>query len=321
MEPVRPLREVFAELSAGPRAGSDEPADPRRWLADHGHPDLPDGLLAEAIVSYAGSAPVEVAEHLEPFVTAHGPLPSTAGEGWAAAGEGDRGLALLAAAPSGPWEPDGGAPPDTGALEGDRGSGAGHDLRHHLPAHSGHDVAADPGHDVAADPGHDVAADLGHERAVGGHGGTDPAGLDFGHGLAAHPGGGEQHPAAAGAPEPAFGAGVLPVHGGATVGEGGFPEHGFGQGADLPGHVEVTQLDPAHLDPAHLDPAHLDPAHLDPAHLDPAHFEGAGGDPDPGAGHLPAAADLGDGLHPDADPPQATHPGDGVAPLDHQHGG
>lgn len=79
MEPVRPLRDVFADL-AGTDAG-----EARAALAAAGH-DLSDDLLRTAIDGYAGTAPAEVAEHL---AAADGP---------------DDGLALLATAPAGPWD-------------------------------------------------------------------------------------------------------------------------------------------------------------------------------------------------------------------------
>jgi hypothetical protein len=82
MEPARPLREVFAEL-----AGTASTGDPDGLLRD-----LPDDLIAEAVVSYAETAPVEVAEHLAPFVSAHSAVGSESAspEGW---------LDLLATAP------------------------------------------------------------------------------------------------------------------------------------------------------------------------------------------------------------------------------
>jgi hypothetical protein len=70
MTPARPLREVFAGLAGQPSA------DPGEVLAAHGHPDLPADLVAEAVVSYADTAPPEVAEHLAPFVTAHSAVPT-----------------------------------------------------------------------------------------------------------------------------------------------------------------------------------------------------------------------------------------------------
>jgi len=68
MTSVRPLRELLADLAgdAGARAGGAQ-----AYLAGHGYPDLPADLVAEAVVSYADTAPPEVAEQLAPFVTAH----------------------------------------------------------------------------------------------------------------------------------------------------------------------------------------------------------------------------------------------------------
>jgi len=67
MAPARPLRDVFADLVGDPSVADD----PAALLRDQGHPGLPDHLVAEAVVSYADTAPVEVAEHLAPYVTAH----------------------------------------------------------------------------------------------------------------------------------------------------------------------------------------------------------------------------------------------------------
>jgi hypothetical protein len=83
------LREVFDELAGG---GEADPADA---LADRGYGELPDPLLSEAIVSYADTAPVEVAEHLAPFVMVHSAVPVDRVDEVPA---GD-GLALLATAP------------------------------------------------------------------------------------------------------------------------------------------------------------------------------------------------------------------------------
>jgi hypothetical protein len=87
MNPARPLRDVFDDLTVG-RAGA---------LADSGHRDLPDQLVSEAIVNYADTAPVEVAEHLAPFVKVHSAVPTDDTETADLAA--DRGLDLLATAP------------------------------------------------------------------------------------------------------------------------------------------------------------------------------------------------------------------------------
>ncbi|MFC4070433.1 hypothetical protein [Actinoplanes subglobosus] len=74
---MEPLRDVFAGL-----AGNG--GDPGDFLRD-----LPADLVAEAVVSYADTAPLEVAEHLAPFVAARFDE-SDASETW---------LDLLASAP------------------------------------------------------------------------------------------------------------------------------------------------------------------------------------------------------------------------------
>src|SRR5688572_28359292 len=75
MEATQPLRDVFAGL-----AGTGGAGEPAAVLAASGHEDLPDGLVAEAVVNYADTAPVEVAEHLASFVRAHSPVPGPAGD-------------------------------------------------------------------------------------------------------------------------------------------------------------------------------------------------------------------------------------------------
>ncbi|HEX7746754.1 MAG TPA: hypothetical protein VF462_16020 [Micromonosporaceae bacterium] len=74
MATARPLREVFAEL-AGDEAARH--ADPAQLLRDSGHPDLPDVLVSAAVISFADTAPVEVAEHLAPYVAASSVVPTT----------------------------------------------------------------------------------------------------------------------------------------------------------------------------------------------------------------------------------------------------
>ena len=70
MAAARPLKDVFAELTG------DDAARPDAVLAASGHGDLPPDLVAEAVVNYADTAPVEVAEHLAPFVTANSGVPA-----------------------------------------------------------------------------------------------------------------------------------------------------------------------------------------------------------------------------------------------------
>jgi hypothetical protein len=127
MASARPLREVFADLVGTPSATDD----PAALLRDHGHPALPDDLVAEAVVSYADTAPVEVAEHLAPYVTAHSAVGPDAEPG----DEPDAGwLDLLGTAP----DVTGGEPADLDALASTPG---------------GSDAAADAGFDPEPDPG------------------------------------------------------------------------------------------------------------------------------------------------------------------------
>jgi hypothetical protein len=75
MVAARPLREVFTDLTGDEEARRAHAADPDSFLAAHGHPDLPSDLVAEAVVSYADTAPPEVAEHLAPYVLEHSSVP------------------------------------------------------------------------------------------------------------------------------------------------------------------------------------------------------------------------------------------------------
>ena len=72
---TQPARcETSSPTSSAPTAGTD-PTGPAAVLRANGHPDLPDDLVAEAVGSYADTAPIEVAEHLSPYVMAHSPVP------------------------------------------------------------------------------------------------------------------------------------------------------------------------------------------------------------------------------------------------------
>lgn len=86
----RSLHELFAALG-----GSGD--DPAAALRAAGFGDVPDHLVTEAIVHYAGTAPLEVAEHLAPFAVAHGPVPAL--DPVAASTTLHGGLTLLASAP------------------------------------------------------------------------------------------------------------------------------------------------------------------------------------------------------------------------------
>jgi hypothetical protein len=89
---VASLRDVFDALIGQPRH------DPAEVLREQGF-DLPATATADALVSYAHSAPVEVASHLQQFVMAHGPVPPAAGGDTEATAETGDGLGLLATAP------------------------------------------------------------------------------------------------------------------------------------------------------------------------------------------------------------------------------
>lgn len=84
------LQELFTEL-AGAGPGSAHPAE---LLRTHGF-ELSAAEAAQALVSFAHSAPVEVAEQLQQYVMAHGPVPLEV-----TAGEPADGLHLLAATPT-----------------------------------------------------------------------------------------------------------------------------------------------------------------------------------------------------------------------------
>ncbi|MFI7673630.1 hypothetical protein [Actinophytocola sp. NPDC049390] len=72
---ARPLRDLLADLVGDAEARQAYGDDPAGYLAANGHPDLPSALVSEAVVAYADTAPVEVAEALAPYVAAHGPVP------------------------------------------------------------------------------------------------------------------------------------------------------------------------------------------------------------------------------------------------------
>jgi hypothetical protein len=151
MERARPLRDVFSDLVGTDSAGTDH-AGPAEVLRASGHPDLPDTLVAEAVGSYADTAPIEVAEHLSPYVMAHSPVPQVDAPEADPAGWFD----AVATAPAA----DLGADP-LGGLD---------DL-----ADVAH-VAGPADAPAAADPGHDLA--FGHGSASGADpaGGLDPTG-------------------------------------------------------------------------------------------------------------------------------------------------
>jgi hypothetical protein len=77
MATARPLRDVFADVTGDEAARASDPAE---FLRSSGHEDLPDTLVAEAVTSYADTAPVEVAEHLSQYVMANSAVPGIGAE-------------------------------------------------------------------------------------------------------------------------------------------------------------------------------------------------------------------------------------------------
>jgi hypothetical protein len=92
MTRVPSLRELFSRLAG-------ESADPHAALEAAGYGGLEPHLVDEAIVNYAHGAPVEVAEHLSPFVVSHSGVPQ-GDEGVVVPDTAD-GLARLSGAPVG----------------------------------------------------------------------------------------------------------------------------------------------------------------------------------------------------------------------------
>ena len=176
LDQARSLREIFASMSHGS-------ADPATALAQAGHGDLPAHLVTEAVISYADSAPVEVAEHLQPYVVANSAVPAPEGYDDHPGGELPDAFALLTSAP---------APLDVhhgddlyGVHSGDQHSVLDDGIHHDL-----HDGLHDPLHDGFHDQLHDGARDAAdHDAHHGDDGGH--ADLWFGHGqaeaLAPHP--------------------------------------------------------------------------------------------------------------------------------------
>jgi hypothetical protein len=174
MAPARSLRDLLVQLTGGASGAEPAAADPAGALGAY---RLPDDLVAEAVVNYADSAPIEVAEHLAPLVTAHSGIPGAAGEAEEAeeaAAPGDW-FALLATAPA---TEDVGAADTAGDLAAAAGTGDPFDL----------DIDFGAGADLGGPAGHDHL-DAGTEAAdhawsdgdapawPGGHGG-EPAEAD-----------------------------------------------------------------------------------------------------------------------------------------------
>jgi hypothetical protein len=232
MASARPLRDVFADL-----AGEHAPAtDPAEVLAANGHPGLPDGLVAEAVVNYADTAPIEVAAHLSPYVIANSPVPLGPEAG-------DEPMTWLHALTSAPVVTD--DPLDAGLDP------------HHVD--TGHSATGqlDPGH---LDPGH---LDPGH----GDVGHLDPGlDLDFG--------GGDAHDGLAQHADPNAAHHDPYGHDPYAQPDPYGPAHGVVDGHLLGGHESDLPTTPDHplghetFDPHHSD--HASPDDAGPAE-DPGH--------------------------------------------------
>lgn len=175
MQAARPLRDVLTDL-----VGDGDAAGPAEVLAAGGHAGLPVELVAEAVGSFADTAPIEVAEHLSPYVMANSPVPLPDApdvdlSGW---------LEAVTTAPPAPdVDPtalldDAPADTDFGATAAevdDISFGQGHTDT--APDHDPSTVDTHD-HDHESDSGYDV--DHGYEPIDGtyDHAAPDPAGLD-----------------------------------------------------------------------------------------------------------------------------------------------
>ncbi|MFF5216597.1 hypothetical protein [Micromonospora sp. NPDC000442] len=149
MAPARSLHEIITGLTGD--AGTS--GDLATVLRANGHPDLPPDLVAEAVVSFADTAPAEIAEHLAPFVTAHGPI----ADGDAAAGDVGQLTDLLATAPAA--EPDVTSPREMSDIDApaDNGGPGPADLLDEV-GHDTEDVPSGPA-SVPPDTGFGLGAD------------------------------------------------------------------------------------------------------------------------------------------------------------------
>ena len=156
MTRVPSLRELFERLAG-------ESQDPHAALEAAGYGDLEPHLINEAIVNYAHGAPIEVAEHLSPFVIAHSGVPQGA-EGVHETPDTVDGLSMLSSAPAEAELPGDHLDPNSG----------GH--------HDGHGVDhLDAAHTSALSLDHDPATHL-PEPASAAHPGSEHADLSFGAG-------------------------------------------------------------------------------------------------------------------------------------------
>ena len=147
MDRSQTLREVFDRLAAG------EPATVPA--------DLEPGLVSHALRDYADTAPIEVAEHLEPFTSTVGGADAIAP---------DAGLDLLATAPAPPVEelaPAEGAAVDpvNSAVGLDEGTDEGMDVGMDFGMDFGSGLSGDVPDDADAGPADDLADGATGEQA------------------------------------------------------------------------------------------------------------------------------------------------------------
>jgi hypothetical protein len=158
----RPLHELLADL-VGDADAARAHGDPETYLAANGHPDLPPDLVAEAVVSYADTAPVDVAEHLAPYVTTHSAVPTSEppAEDWF-------GLITTAPAEDLPDEDLSDGPGFADDLSGGQPWSQDHDHASALDFGAGSEGVDSPHHataDTAADSPEDDAQDATDEQA------------------------------------------------------------------------------------------------------------------------------------------------------------
>nr|MDT0663166.1 hypothetical protein [Micromonospora sp. DSM 115978] len=183
MAPARSLHEIITGFTGDAGTSGDLAA----VLRAGGFADLPQDLLAEAVISFADTAPAEIAEHLAPFVMAHGPIAPVD----VAAGDIDRLPELLATVRA--TEPDEGPVPEmtdidqpTGAdlLDGenygvgDAAAGAGSATPDTAFGHGADPGRPEPADDVVFDAEAPEAAPAGSGDAHQAVAHDDPAALD-----------------------------------------------------------------------------------------------------------------------------------------------
>jgi hypothetical protein len=165
------LRELLDDLRRDPSVQAEFERDPSGFLAARGH-DLPDELVAEAIVNVAAGLPADIAEHLSSFTIADSPIPDLDPTGFGSELDGDSldGLRLLAVAPLATAEVVIDSLDAEGGIDG-FGTGVGDDIA------AGSDTIGDDGDPQMADPGDDGIVD-GESAGDGGEDADEDGGID-----------------------------------------------------------------------------------------------------------------------------------------------